>query len=64
MKKHGIQKEFMNLNQNLSSHFYGMKTHTKFVFLQLFFQKPKIAHNSLNKSRRAVLTPFLDIKFF
>ena len=28
-----------------------------------FFQKPKIALNSLNKSRRAVLTPFLDIRF-
>ena len=28
------------------------------------FQKTKIAHNSLNNGRRAVLTPFLDIDIF
>ena len=29
-----------------------------------FFEKPKIAHKSLNNGRRAVLTPFLDIDIF
>ena len=28
------------------------------------FEKPKIAHYSLNNGRRAVLTPFLDINIF
>ena len=44
--------EFEKISQN----------HT--ALMVIFFEKPKIAHNSLNNSLGAVLKPFLEFLYF
>ena len=56
---------------SIFQHIFKMYTEKSTFFSNLnwefrfcIFQKPKIAHNSLNNGRRAVLTTFLDIDIF